>query len=52
MLGFSREENRMKRTSRSLALTAVSLFLGVVAIDCSRGSSARPLEVTYYYLPG
>jgi hypothetical protein len=52
MLGFSREENRMKKTSRALALTAVSLFLGVAAIDCSRRSSAGPLEVSYYYLPG
>ena len=42
----------MKRTSRGLALTAVSLFLAVAALDCARPSSSEPLEVTYYYLPG
>jgi hypothetical protein len=42
----------MKTTSRAVALTAVSLFLSVAVIDCSRRASAEPLEVTYYYLPG
>jgi hypothetical protein len=42
----------MKKTSRALALTAVSLFLAFAAIDCARKASAEPLQVTYYYLPG
>ena len=42
----------MKKPSRAAALAAVSLFLAVTAVDCSRKASAEPLEVTYYYLPG
>ena len=42
----------MKKSSGAVALTAVSLFLAVTAVDCSRKASAEPLQVTYYYLPG
>jgi hypothetical protein len=52
MLGFSREEVRMRKTSRRFAVTAVSLLLAVAALDCARKPSSEPLQVTYYYLPG
>jgi hypothetical protein len=42
----------MKIPSRAFARTAVSLFLAVAAVACSRRGSSEPLEVTYYYLPG
>lgn len=42
----------MKKTSRRLAVTAVSLLLAVAALDCARKASSEPLQVTYYYLPG
>lgn len=42
----------MKTSSRALMRTAVSLFLAVAALACSRRPGSEPLEVTYYYLPG
>jgi len=42
----------MKTKSRALARTAVSLFLAVAAVHCSRRPEPEPLKVTYYYLPG
>lgn len=42
----------MKKASRAIALTAVSLFLALTALDCARKARSEPLQVTYYYLPG